>query len=59
MADLLTLDLPEISPLNAPLTHEVPSLHLAHQHSLILATATSSDLWEKRRNQMNPQRFVW
>ena len=55
--DWLDLDLPEITAENGPIDHPEPSSVLAHQHSVLLATSVPAEVWEKRREMMNPNRF--
>ena len=56
--DWLELDLPIVTTNTAPVAHPPPPSPLAFRHSLKLLRSTPEAVWTRRRQAMNPKRFV-
>ncbi len=55
--DWLELDLPIVTTNTVPVAH--PPSSLAFRHSLKLLRSTPEAVWTRRRQAMNPKRFVF
>jgi hypothetical protein len=56
--DRLILRLPAVTPESAPIDHPSPSSASAIAHALALLRSVPESVWEQRRRDMNPNRFV-
>jgi hypothetical protein len=54
---LFDLNLPGVTPEDAPLPHPEPSYEAQLAHAVLLVKSAPPDLFERRRASMNPEPF--